>query len=145
MSFEATRSVIVARASSMSKPVALSPAEWDSTLGDKPELCSAASGTLSGALLRRWHGTSPRMEQPPLDHHYLVLHLGGPKTITRRGLNSVATADAEIRSVTIVPAGAGYSWTTKGPIGFAHLYLHPKAIERTITEEFDRDGRCVEL
>jgi AraC family transcriptional regulator len=85
------------------------------------------------------------MEQPPLDHHYLVLHLGGPKRVTRRGLHSVKTTEAEIGTITVVPAGASYFWTTEGPIGFAHLYLHPHAVDHVINEEFDRDSRSVEL
>jgi AraC family transcriptional regulator len=84
------------------------------------------------------------MEQPPLDHHYLVLHLGGPKRVTRRAL-SVVSADAELGSVTVVPAGAAYTWTTEGPIGFAHLYLPPNLLDRVLNEEFDRDPRSVEL
>jgi|GEM_PF-389365 len=123
---------------------ALSPAQWDETISAAPDLCSASSGKWSGALLRRWHGTAPEMEQPPLDHHYLVLHLGGPKRVTRRGA-SVVSADAELGSVTVVPAGAAYSWTTQGPIGFAHLYLAPHLIDRVVGEEFDRDSRSVEL
>jgi AraC family transcriptional regulator len=85
------------------------------------------------------------MEQPPLDHHYLVLHLGGPKRVNRRGLHSVTSSEAEVGSITLVPAGASYSWTTEGPIGFAHLYLHPKTVDHVVTEEFDRDSRDVEL
>lgn len=122
-----------------------SPQEWDDSLSSPPNLCSAAHGKWSGALLRRWNGTSPQMEQPPLDHHYLVLHLGGPKRVHRRGLNSAVSADAEVGALTLVPAGTNYSWTTEGPIGFAHLYLHPHAIDHVITEEFDRDSRSVEL
>jgi AraC family transcriptional regulator len=85
------------------------------------------------------------MDQPPLDHHYLVLHLGGTKRIKRRGLHSETIADAEINSVTLVPAGTAYSWTTEGPIGFAHLYLRPTQIDDIVREEFDRDPRSAEL
>jgi AraC family transcriptional regulator len=85
------------------------------------------------------------MEQPPLDHHYLVLHLGGPKRVNRLGLHSATSVDAEAGAVTLATAGTSYSWTTEGPIGFAHLYLHPHAIDHVINEEFDRDSRSVEL
>jgi AraC family transcriptional regulator len=85
------------------------------------------------------------MEQPPLDHHYLVLHLGGPKRVHRHGLHSVTSADAEVGALTLVTAGSSNSWTTEGPIGFAHLYLHPHSIDRVLNEEFDRDSRSVEL
>jgi AraC family transcriptional regulator len=85
------------------------------------------------------------MEQPPLDHHYLVLHLGGPKRVTRRGLHSMTSVDVEASAVTLVTAGTSYSWTTEGPIGFAHLYLPPHAVDHVINEQFDRDSRSVEL
>jgi AraC family transcriptional regulator len=85
------------------------------------------------------------MDQPPLDHHYLVLHLEGPKRITRRGEQSQTISDAEAHSLTLVSAGAAYSWATEGPIGFAHLYLRPSEVDHVISEEFDRDPRSVEL
>jgi AraC family transcriptional regulator len=85
------------------------------------------------------------MEQPALDHHYLVLHLGGPKRVNRRGLHCVKSVNAEAGALTVVPAGTTYSWTTEGPIGFAHLYLHPNGVDHVIHEEFDRDSRSVEL
>ncbi len=122
----------------------ISPYQWDDRFSGGPDLCSAAGGRWNGALVRRWTGTAPDMDQPPLDHHYLVLHLGGPKRVTRRGAQSVV-ADAEIGSITLVPAGNGYSWSTEGLIGFAHLYLRPAQVDHVITEEFDRDPRSVEL
>jgi AraC family transcriptional regulator len=85
------------------------------------------------------------MEQPPLDHHYLVLHLGGPKRVHRHGPHSVVIADAEVGALTVVTAGTSNRWTTEGPIDFAHLYLHPHSINRVLNEEFDRDSRSVEL
>jgi AraC family transcriptional regulator len=85
------------------------------------------------------------MEQPMLDHHYLVLHLGGPKRIHRHGLHSVTSADTELGAVTLVSAGTSYSWITEGPIGFAHLYLDPHSVNHVLNEEFDRDARSVEL
>lgn len=123
----------------------MSPRAWGDSFGVAPDLCSAAGERWNGALLRRWQGSSARMEQPPLDHHYLVLHLGGPKRIKRRGAGSVTTNDAEAGSVTLVAAGASYSWSTEGPIGFAHLYLSPNAVGRIVGEEFDREPRSVEL
>jgi AraC family transcriptional regulator len=85
------------------------------------------------------------MEQPPLDHHYLVLHLGGPKRVHRQSLHSVTSADADVGALTLATAGTSYCWTTEGPIGFAHLYLHPHSIDRVLNEEFDRDARSVDL
>jgi AraC family transcriptional regulator len=124
---------------------ALSPTQWGESLGGAPDLCSAARGSWNGALVRRWRGTSPQIEQPPLDHHYLVLHLGGPKRVNRRSAHSTTIHDAETGAITLATAGSAYSWTTEGPIGFAHLYLHPHCIDHVITEEFDRDSRSVEL
>ncbi len=123
----------------------VSPEHWNQTLSHPPNLCSASSSGWTGALVRRWQGTNSNMEQPPLDHHYLVLHLGGNKRVTRTGLHSAVTAEAEAGALTLVPAGSKYFWHTEGPIGFAHLYLHPHAIERVVTEEFDRDPRSVEV
>jgi AraC family transcriptional regulator len=124
----------------------ISPNEWNDQLSCPPNLCSAAAnGAWNGALLRRWSGTTPNIDQPALDHHYLVLHMGGPKTVTRRSPYRVATADAQVGSLTLVPAGSSYSWTTEGPIGFAHLYLRPGQVDHVLTEEFDRDPRSVEL
>jgi AraC family transcriptional regulator len=123
----------------------VSPTQWAYALGASPDLCSAEQGRWSGALLRRWHDTSARMEQPPLDHHYLVLHLGGAKRVHRQGLHSIVTADAEANAMTLVTAGTSFSWKTDGPIGFAHLYLRPHAIDHVVAEEFDRDARAVDL
>ena len=123
----------------------ISPTQWGGSLSGPPDLCSAARGSWSGALLRRWHGTAAQMEQPPLDHHYLVLHLGGPKRVHRHGLHDAAVADAEVGALTLVTAGTSNDWTTEGPIGFAHLYLHPHSIDHVLNEEFDRDSRSVEL
>lgn len=123
----------------------ISPKEWGDSLGGRPDLCSAKDGRWSGALLRRWHGTSPQMEQPPLDHHYLVLHLGGPKRVHRHGLHSEASVDADVGDLSLVTAATSYSWRTEGPIGFAHLYLHPHSVDHVVNEEFDRDSRSVEL
>ncbi len=122
-----------------------SPVEWHGTLSGSPDLCSAAKGVWSGALLRRWQGTASRMDQPPLDHHYLVLHLGGPKRVERCGLHSRTRFDVEAGAISVVTAGTSFSWTTEGPIGFAHLYLHPHTVDHVVNEVFDHDCRSVEL
>ncbi len=122
-----------------------SPIEWNGTLSGAPDLCSAAAGVWSGALVRRWHGTAPRMEQPAIDHNYLVIHLGGAKRVNRHDPDSFTSVDSDTGSITLATAGSSYSWTTEGPIGFAHLYLHPHAVHRVVVEEFDRDSRSVEL
>lgn len=100
---------------------------------------------MEGAILRRWHGIAPEMEQPPLDHHFLALHLLGPKRIERSSGRASVTVDADCDSVSFTPAGRGYSWHTRGPIGFAHLYLSPHLLDRVILEDFGRDPRSIDL
>jgi AraC family transcriptional regulator len=85
------------------------------------------------------------MEQPPLDHHYVTLHLGGAKRITRRGEGPTVQANTELGDLSIMPAGSTFSWRTEGPIGFAHLYLTPRTLDQVIIEEFDRDPRNISL
>ena len=65
------------------------------------------------------------MVQPPLDHHYVVMHLGGAKQVNRRRDGPAVSTLAEDGSLTFVPAGSAYVWRTEGPIAFAHLYLRP--------------------
>ncbi|MEO6664044.1 MAG: AraC family transcriptional regulator [Rubrivivax sp.] len=100
--------------------------------------------TWKGALLRSWTGTSAVMVQPPLDHHYVVMHLGGPKRVARSHDGPTASAIAEPGSLTLVPAGTAYLWKTEGPIAFAHLYVPPSALEQ-IVEADGRAGRGVSL
>ncbi len=122
----------------------MSPLRWPWALSAPPSLCSEATGW-NGALLRRWSGTSAVMEQPPLDQHYVVMHLGGPKHVTRnRDGPSVATV-AERGSLTLVPAGTAYTWRTQGPIAFAHLYVPPRQFEDAVSQELDIEGRGASL
>ncbi len=76
------------------------------------------------------------MEQPPLDHHYVVMHLGGSKQVNRRNDGPAISTIAEPRSLTLVPAGVAHSWRTQGPIGFAHLYLRPEQFDDALESEF---------
>jgi AraC family transcriptional regulator len=78
--------------------------------------------------LRQWSGTSPDMEQPALDHHYVVLHLGGAKRVERWHDGAPVTKIVDCGALTIVPAGTQFSWRTQGPIQFAHLYLAPQRL-----------------
>lgn len=120
------------------------PHEWSAELSAPPNLCSTMSGW-DGPLIRRWRDTAAIMEQPSLDHHYVAIHLGGPKRISRRCDGPPVSAEAAVGAITVVPAGAAYSWKTEGPIGFAHLYIEPAMIGRLIQEEFDRDPRGTTL
>lgn len=86
--------------------------------------------------MRRWTGTSPDMEQPALDHHYVVMHLGGAKQVNRRNDGPSVSTIAERCSLTLVPAGTAHSWSTRGPIGFAHLYLQPGQLDVALESEF---------
>jgi len=107
-------------------------------------MCSSSSGW-DGALLRRWVDTPFAMEQPKLDHHYLVLHLGGAKHVTRRRDGPSVDADVKLASITAVTAGAAHSWFTRGPTDYAHMYIKPSVVDHVVQEHFDRDPRSVEL
>ena len=85
------------------------------------------------------------MSQPPLDHHYVVLHLGGPKRVTRTGGAGDVTREVDEGALTIVPAGTRYEWRTEGPIDFAHLYVHPARLNHAVAMVFDRDAARVAL
>jgi AraC family transcriptional regulator len=100
---------------------------------------------IDGGLLRRFVGTGASMEQPPLDHHYLALHLGGPKRVRRSGEGPAQLVDVTLGSVTVVPAGTAFRWQTEGPIEFAHVYIAPRRLERTLRDVFDREPRAVAL
>lgn len=88
---------------------------------------AVASGPrlLDGAIVQRWSGTAPRMSKPPLDHHLIAFHLGGPKRVTRRGSSGERTTDVALHAFTTASAGSTYTWVTKGPIAFAHIYVRP--------------------
>lgn len=85
------------------------------------------------------------MEQPRLAQHYIVMHLGGVKRVTRSGTGPVRTTVVKPEAITSVSAGTAHSWATEGPIGFAHLYLDPATVGRVVQETFDRDPCAVEL
>lgn len=122
----------------------VTPERWATSLLDPPILSSEGSGWRSG-LVRRWTGSRADMVQPPLNQHYVVLHLGGRKHVTRRGAGRTHCAEVEPGALTIVPAGARYDWTTIGPIDFAHLYVDPARLNNIIALKFDRDPSAVSL
>ena len=123
---------------------AVTPEAWAAQLSAPPTLTSDYVRSRSG-LIRRWKGTDAAMSQPPLDHHYLVLHMGGPKRVTRMGGLRDVTRDIEDGALTLVPAGTRYEWCTEGPIDFAHLYIHPARLNHAIAMVFDRDASAVAL
>ena len=75
------------------------------------------------------------MIQPPLDQHYVVMHLGGGKKVSRARDGQPLCTIADSGSLTLVPAGTAYTWRTEGPIAFAHLYLNPSRLEDCAAEE----------
>ena len=116
---------------------------WPWALASCPR-ASSEHTPWKGALLRSWNDTSSVMVQPPLDHHYVVMHLGGPKFVKRSNDGRGASAIAVPGSLTLVPAGTAYVWQTEGPIAFAHLYVPPRALERAVEADC-RSGRGVSL
>ncbi len=85
------------------------------------------------------------MEQPPLDHHYVVMHQGGAKRVTRRHDGPTVSATVDEGSLTLVPAGSAYSWQTQGPIAFTHLYLAPGQLASFAAHEFDAHGPAAQM
>ncbi len=85
------------------------------------------------------------MVQPPLDHHYIVIHLGGAKRVSRRNDGPAVTTIAESGSLTLVPAGTAFVWKTEGPIAFAHLYLRPAQLDDVVARELDGNGSGASL
>ncbi|MDQ6621306.1 MAG: AraC family transcriptional regulator [Pseudomonadota bacterium] len=117
----------------------MTPLEWACSLS-APPLISSECTNWDGALLRRWSGTSSLMEQPPLDCHYVVMHLGGAKHVTRRRDGPTIGKIAESGSLTLVPAGTAFTWRTRGPIGFGHLYIAPYQLEDLLRRQFEATG-----
>lgn len=119
----------------------LSPAEWGCLLAPEPPPLQL----IDGGALRHWSGTAPVMRQPPLDHHYLAMHLGGPKRVRRDGDGPPMQREVSVGSVTVVPAGSAFVWATSGPIEYAHLYIAPRRLDRTVRDIFDREPGNIAL
>ncbi len=123
---------------------AVSPSAWPWARQSPPYVSSEATGW-AGAVLRCWSGTSAEMEQPPLDHHYVVMHQGGAKRVTRRRDGPTVSATVDEGSLTLVPAGTAYRWQTQGPIAFTHLYLKPERLASFATRELDADASAAQV
>jgi AraC family transcriptional regulator len=106
---------------------------------------STAPRQVGGAIIQRWEKSARRMVQPPLDHHYIVVHMGGPKRITRRRRTETLVREAQDRALSTIEAGSSYSWMTEGPIAFGHIYLEPGYFADTIAAQFDCDPAKVQL
>lgn len=129
-----------------SEPAAthLHPLSWREWV--RPERSEVTAPLLMrGAIIQRWQHSARRMNQPPLNHHYIVLHLGGDKRVTRRRGSHTVVRDVANRALSTIEAGSAYNWKTEGPIAFAHLYLEPQHFAHTITENFDCDPGRVHL
>lgn len=122
----------------------VSPMSWRGI--SAPPMVTNEGARWTGPLMRWWCDVDPDIVQPALDHHYLTMHLGGPKRIERRGEGGVRTAETETGALSIVPAGAAFEWATRGPVEFAHIYLAPATLKRVGVEELDRDisASCLE-
>lgn len=79
------------------------------------------------------------MVQPPLDHHLIAIHLGGPKRVLRAGGGRIDAAEIEVGDFTTVEAGHAYRWRTDGPIRFAHLFVAPDRFAAGIADAFEAD------
>lgn len=119
----------------------VSPDEWADRLSGAAHLSSSRK-VWPTAQLRHWIGTSPAMDQPELDHHYIVRHLGGAKLVKRDLDGESISQVVENGSLTIVPAGSHFKWNTKGPIEFAHLYISPSLLTHTASR-LDRGSALV--
>lgn len=98
---------------------------------------------LDGAIIQGWSGSAATMVQPPLDHHLVVLHQGGPKHVARRHGSVVRSANIAMISCTTVEAGNSYSWTTQGPIAFVHIYVRPERFADVIGQVYQRSPDAV--
>lgn len=103
---------------------------WAKTAGSD----ASAPVHLDGAIIQCWRQSSSQMDQPPLDHHYIAFHLGGPKRVIRSGAGRNIARDIAPHSCTTVEAGSTYAWSTIGPVEFAHLYIDPGHFARTVAE-----------
>lgn len=106
---------------------------------------SSEPRAVGGAIIQRWERSSRRMNQPPLAHHYLVVHLGGDKRVTRSRRTQTIVRDVPAGAMSTIEAGSSYRWTTEGPVAFGHIYLEPGYFSQTIGEQFGIDPAKVTL
>jgi AraC family transcriptional regulator len=118
-----------------------SPLEWTRGLARAPELAL----DFDDLAVRAWRGTEAVMMQPRLHCHYVVLHLGGAKRVTRHGDGQTRTVGLAGSAVTTVPAGSRFRWTTEGPIAFAHLYIPERRWAEAVEGIAGRDARVAPL
>ena len=122
----------------------VSPEAWGGTLSAAPVLDRLVSQS-TPVHIRRWRGVAPEIDQVALDQHFISVHLGGPKQLSRRGEGASLVREATNGSHSVVPAGAAFQWNTRGPVDFAHIYISPSVLDRVVIEAFDRDPSKVAL
>lgn len=122
----------------------MSPAIWSESLSDMPVLDRCVDGVVPG-LVRRWQHIEPEIEQVALDQHFVSIHLGGNKRLSRRGEGPARVCDVPSGAFSVVPAGAAFHWNTQGPIDFAHIYFAPAILDYVIADVFDRDPSRITL
>lgn len=127
-----------------SRPGTIHPLAWRDW-ASTPDTFATAPRMLPGTIIQRWSGSAREMRQPPLDHHGIAVHLGGPKRVTRRGSMGALVEDIKTYAYTTIEAGTSYHWSTEGPIAFAHIYLEPDFHAQAIGAALDRDPAKVEF
>lgn len=95
------------------------------------------------ARLQCWRDTDPCMDQPPLDHHLIVLHQGGPKRVTRTRGDQQRVVEVARNATTTIESGNAYDWRTEGPIAFSHLFVAPDRFAELVSRTFDREPATV--
>lgn len=120
----------------------ISPLEWRDWAAPRV-LRDTGPRFLNDAIVQTWAGSAARMYQPPLDHHLIVIHQGGPKRVSRRQGRDVRSVNVAVNACTTVEAGSSYDWTTEGPIAFTHIYVRPERFARVVGQAYDRSPDSV--
>ena len=116
----------------------MSPGGWGVTLSDAPILDARVSA-IAPALVRRWRDISPNIDQAGLDHHFISVHLGGAKRLSRRGEGGSQSCEVVSGAHSVVPAGSAFVWNTEGPVDFVHIYFEQSLVENLVARAFDRN------
>lgn len=100
---------------------------------------------LDRAFVQQWEGSAAEMVHPPLDHHVMVMHEGGPKLVTRSGGITPMSVVVRPGSCTTIPSGSSYRWMTEGPIAFTHVYVRPDRFGELVGDAYSRNPDSVRL
>lgn len=123
---------------------AVSPTRWGQTLAGAPVLDTRVSAMVP-ALVRRWQDIPPAIDQAGLDQHFVSIHLGGAKRLSRRGEGGLQRQEVAAGAYSVVPAGSAFQWDTQGPVDFVHIYFEPRFFEQIVTHTFDRNPAKIDL